>query len=78
MILMVRQWSLMAKMGAFGVGVALLLWLSMASLILVLPADSGAPVLTGGDLLLGTLVAAVLFGGVGALFGYLGDHSGPS
>lgn len=76
MIPAVRQWSLTVKMGAFGVGIALLLWLSMASLIRALPTDSGAPVLTGGDLLLGTVVAAALLGGVGALFGYLGDQSG--
>ncbi|WP_019646507.1 hypothetical protein [Novispirillum itersonii] len=69
-----RRIPLAVVIGGFGVGVAILLWGGMIALLKALPADGMAPVMTGADMLLGAVVAAALLGGIGAVFGALGDR----
>ncbi len=66
---------LSTRLGLIGVATASVLWLSMAALIAAFPAADDAPVLTMGDMAVGTLVGAILFGGVGAILGHLEDRS---
>jgi uncharacterized membrane protein YedE/YeeE len=62
------------RLGLIGVGLASVLWLTMAAFLTAFPTEHGAPTLTWNDMVLGTLVGSLLFGGVGAILGHIEDH----